>query len=74
MRLVSIEWRDAYGGTTGWTHLEDIAADDLVYRSVRWLLHDRDDYKAIVPHLVEPREDRGLPNRVAAICAFQLAW
>jgi hypothetical protein len=62
MRLVLIEWVDSYGGTTGWKALGDCTPDVLVCRSVGWLLHDRDDVKVIVPHLIEPAED----TRIAA--------
>lgn len=51
-----IEWVDSYGGTTGWKVLDDCTPDVLVCRSVGWLLHDTDECKVVVPHLVQPSE------------------
>lgn len=62
MRLVLIEWLDSYGGTTGWKYLDDCTPDQMVCRSVGWLLHDTDTYKVIVPHIVQPDPE----TRIAA--------
>lgn len=62
MRLVLIEWLDSYGGSGGWKALEDCTPDPLLCRSVGWLLHDTEQYKVLVPHLVEP----GVETRIAA--------
>lgn len=53
MRLVLIEWVDSYGCSSQWRHLENCTPELLLCRSVGWLLHDGDDVKVIVPHLIE---------------------
>ena len=62
MRLVLIEWLDSYGGSGGWKALDDLAPDELLCRSVGWLLHDTATVKVLVPHVVQPDED----TRIAA--------
>jgi hypothetical protein len=53
-RLVLIEWVDSHGGTDGWKELADCTPDLLVCRSVGWLLHETEQVKVIVPHLIDP--------------------
>ena len=62
LRLVLIEWVDSYGGTTGWKALEDCTPDPLVCRSVGWLLHDTEQVKVLVPHMIQPDPE----TRIAA--------
>jgi hypothetical protein len=53
-RLVLIEWLDSHGGMGGWKDLEECTPDLLICRSVGWLLHETDQVKVIIPHLIEP--------------------
>src|SRR6185312_5366212 len=41
-------------GNNGLEALDDCAPEPLVCRSVRWLPNETEQYKAIVPHLVQP--------------------
>ena len=51
MRLVLIEWEDAFGCSPSWSPLADSTPEIMICRSVGWLLRDGDDCKTIVPHL-----------------------
>ena len=51
MKLVLIEWLDAYGGDDGWEHLDGPEPEELVCRSVGWLVCDGQKTKTVVPHL-----------------------
>ena len=53
LRLVHIEWVDAHGCSSEWTRLEVTTPHPVICQSVGWLLHDGDDCKVIVPHIVE---------------------
>lgn len=55
MRLVLVEWLDSFGCSSAWTRLEATDPHPVICRSVGWLLHDGDDCKVVVPHVVEER-------------------
>jgi hypothetical protein len=57
VRLVLIEWIDAFGCASEWAELTDIPPDTLKCQSVGWLLHDTPECKVIVPHLSDPRHE-----------------
>ena len=51
LRLVLIEWVDAFGCSPDWADLDDSRAEPLICRSVGWLLHDTPTCKVVVPHV-----------------------
>lgn len=55
MRLVLIEWVDAYGCSSSWEALEDPfkAPHVMTCRSVGWLVYDGEDRKVLVPHIAK---------------------
>jgi hypothetical protein len=62
VRLVLVEWIDAFGCASEWAELTDIPPDTLRCRSVGWLLHDTPECKVIVPHLSDPRHESAKPQ------------
>jgi len=52
LRLVLVEWVDSFGCSSSWAPLEECEPKALTCRSVGWLIHDGDDCKTVVPHLV----------------------
>lgn len=52
MKLVLIDWRDAYGCSPDWQLIPDPLLPKLmVCRSVGWLAYDGQDCKVIIPHI-----------------------
>ena len=52
MRLVMIEWLDAFGCSSEWQELSaDYRPQPILCRSVGWLFRDEPDYKVIIPHM-----------------------
>lgn len=51
MRLVLIEWEDAYGCPRGWEYASDVEPNMAIIHSVGWLLKETKKYKFLVPHL-----------------------
>ena len=74
MRLVLIEWIDAFGCSSEWQEIGDLSPELPTCRSVGWLAHDGDDCKVIVPHLSEPQEGvtrQGCGDMTIPTCAIQ---
>jgi hypothetical protein len=63
MRLVLVEWVDSYGCSSQWRELSECTPEVLVCRSVGWLLHDGDDVKVIVPHVIQTPEDSRIADQ-----------
>jgi hypothetical protein len=63
MRLVLIEWVDSYGCSPQWRELSDCTPELLVCRSVGWLLHDGEDVKVVVPHVIESPESSRIADQ-----------
>lgn len=51
MKLVYLEWLDSRGVSASWSHLEDLASECCVLKSVGWVLTENKDLIHIVPHL-----------------------
>ncbi len=62
MKLVYIEWFDAYGCSSTWQDMPEIKPSPIVCKSVGWLLHDGDDCKVIVPHTMPDDHDHANPQ------------
>jgi len=51
VKLVLIEWQDAFGCSPSWQDMSDIEKPKpLLIQSVGWLLYDGKDCKVLVPH------------------------
>ena len=57
MRIVRIDWRDAYGASSDWVSIDGLKPTPLLVHSVGYLLHDGLDVKVIVPHLCDAIPD-----------------
>ncbi len=58
MRLVLIEWVDAYGCSSSWQDLDDdCQPKTMLCRSVGWLFRDGSEYKVIIPHIADVPDD-----------------
>lgn len=57
MKLRYVKWVDSHGPGNGWLALSDIWAEQLVVRSVGFVLHDTPELLVLVPHLCLPAED-----------------
>lgn len=57
LRLVLIEWLDAFGCSSTWEEVGDVHPRAMRCRSVGWLVHDGEDCKVVVPHLSEADHD-----------------
>ena len=58
MKLVLIEWLDAFGCSTNWQDMSDVEETKLlVCQSVGWLASDRDECKVLVPHMTKSLDD-----------------
>ena len=58
MRLVLIEWVDAFGCSPSWQDLdEDYDAKPIICRSVGWLFRDGPVCTVIVPHIADVPDD-----------------
>ena len=52
LRLVLVEWEDAYGCSVTWEIIDGVDPPRMLCRSVGWLVYDGEDRKVIVPHLL----------------------
>lgn len=64
MKLVLIEWNDAFGCSADWEELSDeYQPKPGICQSVGWLFRDEPEYKVIVPHIAKlddsSRKDQG---------------
>ncbi len=58
MRLVMIEWVDAFGCSPSWEDLDGLCQPSpITCKSVGWLYSDGPDCKVIVPHVAQPGEN-----------------
>ena len=57
MRLVLVEWVDSIGCSSSWSKIEEIRPELPVCRSVGWLLHDSEECKVLIPHLIDSSHD-----------------
>ena len=72
-KLVMIEWLDSQGPTGSWRYLNDaplgITLDNMICKSVGWLIYNGKDCKRIIPHLsgegekLQGRGDLAIPTR-----------
>ncbi len=66
--LVMIEWLDSVGCSSNWGSLDHPIPTVPLVRSVGWLIHDDENCKIIVPHLIESHP----PNIDAQGCGEML--
>jgi hypothetical protein len=72
-KLVMIEWLDSQGPTGSWRYLEEsslgVTLNDMICKSVGWLIYNGKDCKRIIPHLsgegkeLQGRGDLAIPSR-----------
>lgn len=72
-----IEWFDSYGCSIDWREFGELGATrPLKCRSVGWLVHDGEDCKVVVPHMVDGAssgadvEDQGCGDMTIPACAI----
>ena len=57
MRLVLVEWIDSLGCSQTWQEIKEIDPKLPICRSVGWLLHDSEECKVLIPHLIDSGYD-----------------
>jgi hypothetical protein len=72
-KLVYIEWVDSQGPTGTWRYLNEspleMKKEDLLCKSVGWLIYSGKDCKRIIPHLsgegkeLQGRGDLAIPSK-----------
>ena len=60
MRLVLIEWYDAYSDDGEWWEIPTEEPPLLVNRSVGWLAIDGQKNKVLIPHMGDPSQEMNL--------------
>ena len=70
MKLVMIEWVDSFGCSPSWESLSEHQPRTMTCRSVGWLLHDGEECKTLVPHIVDG-EDQGCGDMTIPIRAVR---
>ncbi len=74
-RLVLIDWVDSHRNPNSWTPLDEFPEPaPLQCRSVGWLVHDGEDCKVVVPHLISgsghaTAPDQGCGDMTIPACA-----
>ena len=70
MRLVLVEWVDSLGCSSAWQRIREIEPKLPVCQSVGWLLHDSDECKVLIPHLIDSADDNQVVSQACGDMAI----